>query len=190
MTSGTGGNALVANSHSQFPQHYVKDNSDCFYRERMAEIGTDDWLEIDPNDTELLQPPNLLSLLLSPGDLLLWDSRTVHCSYPAKQDESMPEFGNDAYSLIRAGVMVSMMPRHQVEESVLEQRIEAVHQSRTLTHWANKVAPLGEERPDQVALEARCVKNMREWQAQQGKPVLLAYNDLTRQQQSLVRGTR
>lgn len=191
VTKATGGNVVVAHSHKHFPQHYTRESKKCFYKERMREVGTDDWLEVDPNDSTILQPQHLLSCLLSPGDVLLWDSRTVHCSYPGKQDddEQLPEVWTDsAYSLIRAGVMVSMMPIEGVDSSVLEKRVDAVHQSRTLTHWANKVAPLGEERPDQVAMEASCVASMRKWQEQQEKAILLSFSDLTREQQCLIRG--
>ena len=185
VTEGTGGNAIVAHSHKHFPHHYINDTT-CFYNERMNEVGTDDWLEVDPNDTVVLQPQHVISCLLEQGDVLLWDSRTVHCSYPGKSGANLPEFCEDAYSLIRAGVMVSMMPADNVSPTVLRQRAEAVHQSRTLTHWVDKVAPLGEERPDQVAMEASCAASMRAWQEQQGKKVLLGYNDLTTEQQFLV----
>lgn len=156
----------------------------------MAEVGTDDWLEVDPNDTVVLQPQHVLSCLLRPGDVLLWDSRTVHCSYPGKADAEMPEFCKESRGLIRAGALVSMMPADQILSDVLRQRIEAVHQSRTLTHWVNKVAPLGEERPDQVAKEASRVAGMRAWHERTGKVVLKSYNDLTFEQQCLVAGKK
>lgn len=188
VTEGTGGNVLVAHSHEHFPDHYINDTS-YFYKERMTEVGTDDWLEVDANDDVVLQARHVISCLLQPGDVLLWDSRTVHCSYPGKPDKKVPECCEEAHGLIRAGVMVSMMPKDQIDSYVLDERVEAVHRSRTLTHWANKVAPLGEERPDQVAMEASCVAGMRAWQKQQGKAVLLGYDELTREQQHLVTGT-
>jgi len=189
VTEATGGNVLVAHSHKHFPERYINDTA-CFYMERMAEVGTDDWLEVDPNDDVVLQPQHVLSCLLSPGDLLLWDSRTVHCSYPGKLCAESLEFCEEVHGLVRAGVLVSMMPEEHVSPSILGQRVEAVHQSRTLTHWADKVAPLGEERPDQVAKETSCIASVREWQEEQGKAVLLGHNDLTTEQQYLVAGKR
>lgn len=187
VTQATGGNVLVAHSHKHFPHHYIHD-TECFYKERMVEVGTDDWLEVDPNDEIVLQPQHVISCLLRPGDLLLWDSRTVHCSYPGDVSEQMPIMWSEAHGLIRAGVLVSMIPMEQVSKSVLDQRIEAVHQSRTLTHWIDKVAPLGEERSEEVAKEASCVASMRVWQTQHGKRVLLDYNELTFEQQTLIDG--
>ena len=186
VTEATGGNVLVAHSHKHFPNHY-RNNTTCFYKERMKEVGTDDWLEVDPTDTVILKPKHVISCLLRPGDVLLWDSRTVHCSNPGIIESEMPEFCQESCGLIRAGVLVSMVPADRVSPRVMQQRIEAVHQSQTLTHWVDKVAPLGEERSDQVALEASRVKGMRAWQTQtDGKLVLLGYSDLTLEQQCLV----
>ena len=189
VTQGTGGNVLVAHSHKHFPHHYMNDTT-CFYKERMTEVGTDDWLEVDPNDEVVLQPQHVISCLLRPGDLLLWDSRTVHCSYPGNPNVELPKMWPEAHGLIRAGVLVSMIPPDQVSTSVLNQRVEAVRQGQTLTHWANKAAPLGEERSEEVAKEKSCVTSMRAWQSQQGKQVLLSYNELTIEQQRLVDGKR
>ncbi len=58
----------------------------------MDEVGTDDWLEVDPTDTQILQPQNVISCLLRPGDVLLWDSRTVHCSNPGIEESEIPKF--------------------------------------------------------------------------------------------------
>lgn len=189
MTKATGGNVLVAHSHNHFPNHYINTTT-CFYKERMDEVGTDDWLEVDPTDTQILQPQNVISCLLRPGDVLLWDSRTVHCSNPGIEESEIPKFCKESCGLIRAGVMVSMLPANRISPRVLQQRIEAAHQSRTLTHWVDKVAPLGEEHPDQVAMEVSRVNGMRAWQKQTGKPVLLGYSDLTLEQQGLVSGKR
>lgn len=187
VTKATGGNVLVAHSHKHFPNHYLN-NTTCFYKERMKEVGTDDWLEVDPTDTVILKPQHVISCLLRPGNVLLWDSRTAHCSNPGIMESEIPEFCKETCGLIRAGVLVSMVPADRVSPHVRQKRIEAVHQSQTLTHWVDKIKPLGEERPDQVALEASRVKGMRAWQTQIGKPVLLGYDDLTLEQERLVSG--
>lgn len=202
VTPKTGGNVLVQKSHEHFPLHYTDNvnSSLChaFYHDRLEEIGNDDWMEIDPNDIDVLRPDRILACLLGPGDMLLWDSRVVHCSYPGKNDEKdVPQHSGvsdykslveSAHGLIRAGVLVSMMARKQVDDSVLQERRHAVDQCQTLTHWANKVAPLGEERPDQVAMEAACLSSMRQWQQTSGTKVLMEYDDLTMDQRQLVVG--
>jgi hypothetical protein len=199
-TPTTGGNVMVAKSHRLFPQHYLDEKNPCveFYQTRLDEVAGDDWMEIDPNDDIILDPKNIISLLLQAGDLLLWDSRVAHCSYPGLgsccDDDTRAGAGAAAAAavngLIRAATTVSMMPTESASESVLLERKEAVHSSRTLTHWANKVAPLGAERPEHVALESACVERMKRWQ-QSGsckELVLLDFQDLTLDQKRLVVG--
>jgi Phytanoyl-CoA dioxygenase (PhyH) len=148
VTPETGGNAIVARSHQYFPHHYCEpeDNANdsasiscCsdFYRVRLDELGEDDWMEIDRYDTDVLDPSKIISLQMQAGDLLLWDSRVAHCSYPAKEDSAGSASSTDG--LIRAAVAVSMMPTSRATSSTLLERKNAVHASRTLTHWANKV---------------------------------------------------
>jgi len=191
----TGGNVLVPQSHRLFPQHYLQDSNDTnngstvadYYRTRLDEIGGDDWMEINPNDEVVLDPQRIITLLLQAGDLLLWDSRTVHCSHPATEDVTDIAIGA-GNGLIRAATAVCMLPTQSASEAVLLERKQAVHCSRTLTHWANKVAPLGNERPEHVALESACVNTMKQWQASRSSKVLLDYEDLTLEQKRLVVG--
>ena len=190
----TGGNVVVAKSHLLFPHHYlssashnIDNNSSLFYNQRLDELGDEDWMEIDKHDTDLLSPSNILSCLLEPGDMMLWDSRTVHCSYPAAQEESNSPTTN--LRLIRAAVTVSMMPVGGIKDEVLRSRKQAVDQSRTLTHWVNKAAPLGEEHSEDVLQEKVCVNFMKRRQKSLGVPkVLLEFDDLNSHQQRLVMG--
>jgi hypothetical protein len=196
VTPGTGGNTLVARSHRLFPSHYTMarrpldgDDASRFYEQRLEEVGADDWLEIDPGDSELLDPARILMLQLSPGDVLLWDSRTAHCSYPPRSSQPTEDPGGANLGLIRAATLVSMLPSES--ETVAHDALRARHRStlslRTLTHWVNKAAPLGDERPDQVALEHRRVAAIREWEQRNGK-VLLSWDDLSADQRKLVVG--
>jgi hypothetical protein len=93
-TPETGGNVLVQSSHNFFPHHYLSTDGnhgqhasphDCndagllFYSDRLEELNGDDWMEIDPKDHIVLDPEQVVCCLLRPGDLLIWDSRLVHC---------------------------------------------------------------------------------------------------------------
>merc|ERR1712232_348346 len=93
------------------------------YRRRLDEIGDDDWLEIDPNDDRILQPHRILTLLLKAGDLLLWNSRTVHCSYPGRKEKQRQEETTEPTppaphhsrrGLVRTVALVSMMPSFEM----------------------------------------------------------------------------
>ena len=280
-TKETGGNVLVSESHKYFPQHYTQgetvggvagagadeDNDDGvdvskFYNQRLQEINGDDWLEIDPNDKVLLQPEKVVMCLLQPGDLLLWDSRLVHCSYPPLKDNDNNAHNGDEIScrkddaglssLLRAATTITMMPTQLVLSTLMnaatvtnkrtspppqqqqddvttkeatiqpdnfdnhndldealtaaaattvalfrqlqEQRVQAVNSYRTLTHWVNKVKPLGEERPEQVALEEKRISAMMMMMRHNnnhndGDPVLLNFDELNESQKRLVIGT-
>ena len=141
---------MVAQSHKLFPHHYVTESHDCseFYRQRLQELGSEDWMEVDPNDELLRDQSKVISCMLGAGDMLLWDSRTVHCSCPSTSIDTVSQGG-----IIRAATLVSMMPAKGTPKDVLEARRLAVEERRTLTHWVDKVAPLGEEHLEHVQRE-------------------------------------
>jgi hypothetical protein len=70
---------------------------------------------------------------LRAGDLLLWDARALHCSYPgaaataAHGQAAQPE-------LLRATVHMCLSPRALATEEVLEQRRWAYRENLTLNH--------------------------------------------------------
>jgi hypothetical protein len=218
VTTETGGNALVVRSHIDFLNgHYcaretcVSDTSDpsahsstyldpsgavaAFYKQRLEEIGNDDWLEIDPND-HMLHPSRVVTVLFGAGDMLLWDSRVAHCSYPPTLPATETIDALETASrkgFLRAATLVSMIRATPTVPSqmTLNERKEAVQRRRTLTHWVNKVAPLGEERGDDAALEKRCVQYITAQQelADGTRPkVLLDWEDLDSLQKQLVVG--
>ena len=210
VTSSTGGNTLVAQSHRKFPHHYLSHDNESssqqqrtvadFYRQRLDEVGRDDWLEIDPCDVTLLDPSKVLSLKLAPGDVLLWDSRLVHCSYPGPSTSMVGPDGNSGNAavatlaplrsggLVRVAGLVTLMPADCTTQPILQGRYEACREMRTLTHWIDKAVTLGGERPDEVALEAQRLDAMKRWAALQGKKVLLGWDDLSEEQRRLVVG--
>ena len=185
---------MVAQSHKFFPHHYASSDqnhheSSEFYRQRLDELGSEDWMEVDKDDNAILDPSKIVSCLLQPGDMMLWDSRTVHCSYPAKEIADSPATGTKNMGLIRAATAVAMMPAEGIPDDIIQARKDAVEQSRTLTHWANKVAPLGEEHPEHVLQEKACVDFMKTQHGKEGaSKVLLGFDDLTESQQRLVVG--
>ena len=81
-----------------------------------------------------------------------------------------------------------MMPRSRATEEVLEGRIESVRSSRTLTHWANKCALLGEEHEEEALLESRRIEIMKSLETDESKnKALLWWDDLSPSQKNLVR---
>ena len=181
-----------------------------FYKDRLREINGDDWLEIDPYDEELLDPTKVISCMLGPGDVLIWDSRLVHCSYPAARNTHLEEvrkdgneeeslggnYGNndiihsmhEKHGLIRAAGLVNMIPKSRVGNQIRWQRVEAINRCRTLTHWVDKVAPLGDERSEEALKEKMRIDFMKEWQdaVSERRKVLLSFEDLTEEQRQLL----
>ena len=184
------GNVLVKGSHRLFPEHYTVENHECseFYRDRLDELGGEDWLEIDPNDTILLQPEKVISIELECGDMLLWDSRVVHCSHPPPPGYEAFHFQEPTRHLFRLAALVTMMPSDQVPPEVVQERLLASRQLRTLTHWVNKAAPLGEEDTENARLEARRVELMLRTDRRSGIPILRDFDHLGRYEQELVVG--
>jgi hypothetical protein len=193
----TGGNVLIAGSHHCFPHHYTDSP---MYADRLDEVGADDWVEVDPADTALLGADRpVLSCRLEAGDMLIWDSRVVHCSCPGALPEDADYIGKSqaessssescaaiaaaARGLVRACALVTMMPRAHASAETARQRGDAVRRAQTLTHWANKASPLGAERDaDLAARESARVQHMRT----HAPHVLVDPDALTAEQRALI----
>lgn len=72
------------------------------------------------------------------GDLILWDSRLIHCNAPAYAiKERRPD---EPVDLLRIAVYVSMSPvtfvNGQTLEEFREKRKQMVENNYTLTHWS------------------------------------------------------
>ncbi|CAF3201166.1 unnamed protein product [Rotaria sp. Silwood2] len=79
------------------------------------------------------------------GDLVLWDSRMVHCNSPAIAIEERAK--DEPIDLIRIVAYVSMSPtsfvRDQSLEEFREKRKQMVENNYTLTHWSTELVVTG-----------------------------------------------
>ena len=120
-----GGNVIIPESHNFFKDIPNE------YEERLGRLP----LDIDhfrfPNDDPKLSSKPAIMCHMEPGDMLLWDSRTIHCS------NAGTELSNDTSNLIRAASLICMMPKSLSDESVLEKRREAVDKLISTTNWTN-----------------------------------------------------
>eukprot|EP00418_Pyrodinium_bahamense_P026795 CAMPEP_0179139324 /NCGR_PEP_ID=MMETSP0796-20121207/66632_1 /TAXON_ID=73915 /ORGANISM="Pyrodinium bahamense, Strain pbaha01" /LENGTH=393 /DNA_ID=CAMNT_0020838753 /DNA_START=67 /DNA_END=1248 /DNA_ORIENTATION=- len=64
------------------------------------------------------------------GDLVLWDSRCVHCNTPALEQPTTPEG-----ELLRVAVYVCMMPKSLASECDLLRRRVAYNEGLSSNHW-------------------------------------------------------
>ena len=75
------------------------------------------------------------------GDLILWDSRTVHCNSPAVNIEKRDP--NEPVDLLRIVAYVCMSPASFVQGQTLEEfrekRKQMVENNCTLTHWSTEL---------------------------------------------------
>lgn len=99
-TQHTGGLTVIPRSHNKHDLLFAK-------RSGINGGGGGDFVRVDRFDTRLgLEAPILVAA--KAGDLLLWDSRTVHCNTPALVEgnpvQSQP-------SLLRVAAYICMMPR-------------------------------------------------------------------------------
>jgi hypothetical protein len=75
------------------------------------------------------------------GDLVLWDSRTIHCNSPATAIEERKK--DEPVDLLRIVAYVSMSPTSLVHGQTLdefrEKRKQVVENNCTLNHWSTEV---------------------------------------------------
>lgn len=123
----TGGNVIIPGSHKLFES--IPD----LYTERLGRIDSDiDHFRFPVDDPRLALTPPIMPHIEA-GDLLLWDSRTVHCSSPAIDGESDPRTG-----LLRAASLVCMMPRSRSSASVIARRRDALANRTSTTNWSDR----------------------------------------------------
>eukprot|EP00463_Aulacantha_scolymantha_P000371 TRINITY_DN1223_c0_g1_i1.p1 TRINITY_DN1223_c0_g1~~TRINITY_DN1223_c0_g1_i1.p1 ORF type:complete len:391 (+),score=105.53 TRINITY_DN1223_c0_g1_i1:145-1173(+) len=131
----TGGLTVIDNS--------VKDFKGVQSRIDESLKGTWDFVPI-PKTDEILQTPGHL-VCCKAGDLLLWDSRTIHCNSPGDSfqiDENtkveVKKTDDGPWDLIRLVCYVCMTPRKKASKEILEERKCAVEKGVTTNHWPHE----------------------------------------------------
>ena len=121
----TGGLCVIPGSHRHFDRIAQK--------QRPAR----DFVPIAVDDPVLQEGGRLVCC--EAGDLLLWDSRTVHCNTPALEEPRLEP--SQPPALQRAASYICMTPRSRATKEVLAQRREAYLQNITTTHWPHEYWP-------------------------------------------------
>ena len=68
--------------------------------------------------------------------MMLWDSRTVHCSSPGAGPT--PATNPDSPELLRVASLVCMMPKARSNEQVIAKRRLAVTNRISTTNWSDR----------------------------------------------------
>ena len=122
----TGGNVMIPGSHKRFAQIPTD------YAERLSRIHP----KIDhfrfPKDDPQLADTQPIICHMEAGDMMLWDSRTIHCSSPGLEQPS-----NDQ-QLFRAASLICMMPKVKSNADVIEMRKKAVNTLTSTTNWSDR----------------------------------------------------
>lgn len=124
MSEATGGNVLIPGSHKL--HHRIPE----LYTERLGKIPKAiDHFRFPPDDTMLQSMPAIMCHM-EPGDLLLFDSRTIHCSSPGRDARKIPQ-------LTRAASLQCMLPRSRSPPEVIARRKDAVKRNESTTNWTD-----------------------------------------------------
>ena len=125
-------------------------------------VGVGDYLPLN-EDHALLQNGAKL-LCAKAGDLIVWDSRTIHCNTDAldigtsdvsangmctdaagSKNDAEPKLHNldRTWELIRMVAYVCMMPASLTSDVVVDQRWHAFENNLGSSHWTDRVVPCG-----------------------------------------------
>lgn len=118
----TGGLTVVPKSHLRFAE-VVKDQQN----------PREDYFTVQPYCPVLQSLPRRL-VCCQAGDLVLWDSRTIHANSPAKEQPTAP-----ADRLLRAVAYICMTPKRFAPKDVLLARKTAYEHRFSTSHWPHQL---------------------------------------------------
>ncbi|CAE7563550.1 unnamed protein product [Symbiodinium natans] len=154
-TADTGGLVVIPGSH-----HH---HEDVCKRSILAKRNGD-FVPVAIDDPILSQGAVLLRA--QAGDLVLWDSRTVHCNTPALETSEVP-LGCDpppeGWQPIRQVGYVCMTPRKLASDDVLQKRKEAFVNSGSTSHWPHKFVSGSAALPDTLPKDPAQISKEQRW---------------------------
>lgn len=116
--------------------------------------------DFHPVGVELPLPEILLNC--KAGDLILWDSRTIHCNTPALIDPIIPSVESD--SLLRMVCYVCMGPTSKATPEVLRQRIQLFEYGIGTNHWPHQFNGMNVEDTIDGKMKKKNVTNVSRYQ--------------------------
>jgi len=140
-TEETGGLVVVPRSH--------RFHNDICSHYKAGDL-TSNFLSIDVNDRVLTEGdggPRMVAARA--GDMILWDSRTVHCNTSPLRENSDLLNGDD---LVRAVCYICMTPAAWCSEETLRRRQQGYREGVTATHWPHEYHPKNSSRSARPAI--------------------------------------
>jgi hypothetical protein len=91
-----------------------------------------DWYKLNNEQIQYYKEKGCLCkrVLCDAGDMVLWDSRTIHCGIEPMKKRKELNFRNVAY--------ICMMPRNTATPAMIRKKQKAFNEKRTTNHWANR----------------------------------------------------
>ena len=127
----TGGLCLIPKSHFEFKQ--------VCKRAPAARLKID-FVQLSSEIEPVLQSSNAILVCAKAGDLVIWDSRTIHCNTPSLLKESQCFINiNEKYDdIIRLVSYVCMVPYKHASRGVIESRKKGFIFKKPTGHWPTK----------------------------------------------------
>lgn len=122
-----GGLMVVPGSNNEEVQQYL------IKRYPNVRLFPSDWVELSGEDPYLNKG---VLVECEAGDLILWDSRTIHGGLICEPSADFKEKNTNDF--VRLAMTVTMLPRESASEEVLELRKVAFMNKKAHTHWANE----------------------------------------------------
>jgi len=119
VTMETGGLQVVPKSHLPEAKSYWQNSGD-----------NGDFVMLKPSDPMRKQGKLVLA---SAGDIIIWDSRTVHGGWVGTGTNTEPTH------LTRLSQTVCMTPKSKASDKVLTERVEGFEQGLGFSHWPHQV---------------------------------------------------
>jgi hypothetical protein len=116
----TGGFSLIPGSHK-------------FHEELLSIAGKSQNFITIPSDFHALRNKQIMPCFRA-GDMVVWDSRTIHCSSPALEPPVTP-----VDKLLREIAYICMAPREWATPEVVENRVQAYERDMSLYHWPHLI---------------------------------------------------
>lgn len=98
-----------------------------FFKEMGKLNHKDDWYKFSDEEMIFFKDCPRKKICCQPGDLVLWDSRTIHYTCNPTSDQ---------YRMV---VYVCMAPAEYASKEVLEKKKQAFHELRMTSHWPFKI---------------------------------------------------
>ncbi len=139
-TADTGGLCVIPGSHRQ--------HTELCHRSVMAARMKIDFVTVDAGDPILADGGVLVTC--EAGDLIVWDSRTVHCNTPSLNiaafaaltpEEKAAEAAATPADLLRLCAYVCMVPAAHATQEILDGKIHMFQHKMRTSHWPTAPCP-------------------------------------------------